>query len=242
MELPNLPVIDVAKAWQNPWVRYIVILFIGITVGALFYPTRELKETLNKTHQEEISKLNQQHSQEMQKVNEQVTQLQQDNKQLKIDTDLKISKLTQENTTLKSHTRTVHYKLVKPDGTIEERDFTDSDVDESQQVVTSIQTEFKQKVDAIETKWSQIHKERVAELQKEWDSKEQTYKKQIDTLQFTKSEVVNPKKFGIEAGMMTNKDYYGHATMDLWGPIFIGVQGEAGPSNPSMGAGLGIRF
>lgn len=238
----ELPTINPAQLLANPWVRYVVILMVGITIGALFYPTKHIEEKLTKIHQEEMAQLNEQHQTQMKSLVDLYAATVKEEKQIKEESDLKINKLTQENSTLKSRMRTSHYKLVKPDGTIEERDFSDSEVDQTQQVVTSIQTEFKQKVDSIEKKWSDIHQQRVTQIQTEFDSKEQSYKKTIDELQKSKTVSVNEKSHGIEAGMMTNKDYYGHATMDLWGPMFIGVHGEVGPANPSVGAGVGIRF
>ena len=130
-----------------------------------------------------------------------------------------------------------------PDGTIEIKKFTESEVNESSKVITQIQEEFKTKIDKIETKWSEIHKERVAKLQKDFDSKESGYQKTIEELTKSKTVSVNEKHFGLEAGMMSNKNYYGHVTADLWGPVFVGVHGEVGANNDNkLGAGIGLRF
>jgi hypothetical protein len=114
-------------------------------------------------------------------------------------------------------------------------------VTESTKVVTQIQEEFKVKVDQIETKWSVLHKERVLKIEKEFNSKESKYKKTIEDLQKSKITTTNQKRFGLEAGILTNKDYYGHISIDVWGPIYIGIMAEHGINN-LLGIGTGMRF
>ena len=228
---------------KNEYVRGVLVLLMGITIGAVFYPTKRIEEKLTQKHQEEITLLKESHSKEVQDITEKYASSLKENKELHIQSEQKITKLTNEVKTLKSKQKIATYKLIKPDGTIEERTFSETEIDESSKVVTSIQEEFKQKIDQIETKWSDIHKERVTKIQKNFDAKETEYKKTIDELTKSRTVSVNEKRFGLEAGMMSNKDYYGHATADLWGPVFIGVHGELGSNNDNkLGAGIGLRF
>lgn len=229
---------------KNEYIRGALILVVGITIGVIFYPSKRIEEKLSTTHQEEIVKLKEQHSKEVQKLSQELDVQVKENKELHITTEKKINSLTSQVSELKSKQKVSTYKLVKPDGTIEERTFSESEVDQSTKTVTKIQEEFKQKVDSIESKWSKIHEQRVSELKKEFDSKEQEYKKQIDTLEKSRVVTTNEKKFGVEIGVKTNKDYYGHATMDVWGPTFIGVHGDYNEENKNtqLGVGLGLRF
>jgi DNA polymerase III alpha subunit (gram-positive type) len=228
---------------KNEYIRGALILVVGITIGVIFYPSKRIEEKLSTTHQEEIVKLKEQHSKEVQKLSQELDVQLKENKELHITTEKKINSLTSQVSELKSKQKVSTYKLVKPDGTIEERTFSESEVDQSTKTVTKIQEEFKQKVDSIESKWSKIHEQRVSELKKEFDSKEQEYKKQIDTLEKSRVVTTNEKKFGVEIGVKTNKDYYGHLSMDLWGPVFVGVHGELNKDNDSkLGAGIGVRF
>ena len=228
---------------KNEYVRGVLVLLMGITIGAVFYPTKRIEEKLTQKYQEEITLLKESHSKEVQDITEKYASSLKENKELHIQSEQKITKLTNEVKTLKSKQKIATYKLIKPDGTIEERTFSETEIDESSKVVTSIQEEFKQKIDQIETKWSDIHKERVTKIQKNFDAKETEYKKTIDELTKSRTVSVNEKRFGLEAGMMSNKDYYGHATADLWGPVFIGVHGELGSNNDNkLGAGIGLRF
>lgn len=228
--------IEASKAAQ-----LILVLLGGMAIGAIMYPTKHIEERLTKIHQEEIISLKEQHQKELDSEHEEYLSLAASYHQYHDESESKISSLTTQITTLKSHQKTAHYKLVKPDGTIEERDFTDTDIDESNTVVTSIQQEFKEKVDSIEKKWEKIHKDRVVQIQKEFSSKEEDYKKTIDELHKEKVVDINKKSFGIEGGILTNKDYYGHVTYDVFGPFFVGAQGQFGLS-PAAGLGVGIRF
>ena len=60
---------------------------------------------------------------------------------------------------------------------------------------------------------------------------------------YSKTEV-NPKKFGIEAGITFRKEIYGHVTYDVWGPVFIGLHGGyiASTSQATAGLGIGLRL
>jgi len=65
--------------------------------------------------------------------------------QLHVVQEAKISKLVEENRSLSQKTKT--YRLVKPDGTIEER--TESELEDVSSVSTSIQSEYKQTLDRL---------------------------------------------------------------------------------------------
>lgn len=221
--------------------QFLLVLLVGMAIGAIFYPTKHIEERERQKHELETKTLSEQHSRELSKLQETLDKTVQQSTEYRQETEHRINILITENRTLKSHQRVSTYKLVKPDGTIEEKTFTETDIDESKQVITSIQEEFKQKVASIETKWETIHKERMQAIKKEFDSKEETYKKQIDELEKSKVVDVNKRSFGIEAGLMTSGNYYGHATYDFFGPFFLGFQGQFGQSS-AAGAGLGLRF
>lgn len=226
---------------QKESFRLVFVFIVGISIGVVFYPSSRIEERLTKKHLEEISSIKENHSKETQLLNEKLSVSLKENKELHQQSELRISKLTQEIKTLQSKQKTSYFKLIKPDGTIEIKKFTESEVNESSKVVSSIQQEFKTKIDSIESKWSLIHKERIEKIQKDFDSKESQYKKTIDELQHTKITSTNSKRFSLEGGIMNNKDYYGHASMDIWGPTFIGIHGETGVNN-LLGIGIGLRF
>lgn len=242
MELKDLS--QLKDLMSNQWVRYVVVLLIGATVGVVFYPTKHIEEKVSLKYEQEISQLKETHDKEMNEEHMQFLAIASEYHSYHDEMESKVTKLTVEIRSLQSKQKTAYYKIVKPDGTIEIKKFTESEVNESSKVITQVQEEFKRKVDSIESKWKSIHEERVTKIQKESDQKESNYKKTIEELQKSKSVTVNEKKYGIEGGMMSNRDYYLHATADVWGPIFIGIQGESNQEfrDNKMGLGLGLRF
>jgi hypothetical protein len=229
------------KLWGQQWFRYLAVALIGVTVGALFYPTKRIEERVSQKYQAEMTSLKEVHAKEISETKDNYDkQLQVSNKKIQ-ESELKVTKLSSEVRNLQSKQKTAFFKIVRADGTVEIQKFSESEVNESTKVVTQIQTEFKQKIEQIEQKWETIHKDRVTKLQKDFESKEEAYKKEISEFKSSKVTEVNKKNFGIEGGMTTDKNYYGHATADIWGPVFLGLHGTMG-NNKELGAGLGLRF
>lgn len=236
--------IDFKALWEKQWVKMTAMLLLGVTIGALFYPTKTIEEKVSQKYEEKIQSLKEQHESQFSKMELDYLEMIKTVVQKKEEVEKKVTKLQEEVKTLQSKQKTAYYKLIKPDGTIEIKKFTESEVNESTKVVTQIQEEFKTKIEQIETKWSQIHQTRVEELKKDFDSKESLYKQTIASLEKSKKVTINEKRFGLEAGFLSNNRYYGHATMDLWGPFFFGLHGELSRqyNDGNLGAGLGIRF
>lgn len=233
---------------SKEWVRYVLILLVGITVGAVFYPTKKIEEKTSLRYEQQITSLKEQQSKEISTLNQAVDQAKQETQSVKEDSDKKISSLRSQISELKSKTTTIHYKVIKPDGTVVERDSTQSDVDNTSDTVTQVQQEYKQQLDAIDQKWSTMHEQVIAQMTKDFSAKESEYQSTIESLQKSKTVTVNEKHFSVEGGMMNDKDYYVHATADLWGPVFLGLQGEIRSTNSDqsadnrLGMGIGIRF
>jgi hypothetical protein len=226
---------------KNEYVRYVLILLVGITIGVIFYPSKRMEEKLSLKYEQEITSLKEIHSKETSDLNEKFIQTNNEVKSYKMEQELKVTKLTSEIKSLQSKQKTSYFKIVRPDGTVEIKKFTENEINQSSQVITQVQEEFKQKVESIEQKWSSIHKERVLKIENEFNSKESEYKKTIEELQKSKITTTNQKRFGLETGIFTNKDYYGHISMDVWGPMYIGIIAEHGINN-LLGVGTGIRF
>lgn len=233
---------NIADLLSKEWVRLVGVLLIGITIGVIFYPSKRIEEKSTSKYEQEIATLKEVHSKELKEVNEKLSTVNIEKKELHEQTEKKISSLTTEIKNLQSKQKTSYYKIVKPDGTIEIKKFSESETTESSSVITQIQQEFKTKIDQIDTKYATIHKERVEKIQKDYQAKEQEYQKTIAELTKSKVTTTNEKRFGIEGGMMQDKSYYGHATADLWGPVFLGIHGEINKDDSKLGAGIGLRF
>jgi chromosome segregation ATPase len=228
---------------NSPVLRYVLIFVAGLTIGAVFYPTKKVEEKLSQKYEQQISQLNETNKMVTENMQQELSKVQEENKDLQETTTKKINELTTENSQLKSKTTDKYYKIVHPDGTIEVTDVKESDVDQSNQIVTSIQQEYTQKIKDIETKYAAIHEQRVTAIQKDFSQKEQTYQQTIASLTKSKTVSTNPRTYGLEIGKLSNGDYYGHVDMDVVGPIYIGLQTQSNFLNDSaVGAGVGIRF
>ena len=238
-----MPLIDTLKLlWNNQWARALLILGIGITVGAVFYPSKHVEETVSKKYEQEIATLKQTQSKELQSSQEQLKKEIASNDAYQAQAESKISQLTSQVSSLQSKKKVSYSKIIHPDGTIEIKQDSESDTNSTNQVVTQLQSEYQSKIDSLKQQMSKESDDKISTLAKQYDAREQEYKKQISDYESKKVVDVNAKKFGLEGGMLNDKDYYVHATGDIWGPVFIGVQGEAGPGGSKMGLGLGIRF
>jgi chromosome segregation ATPase len=234
--------LKIVNAVKNSKVtQFALTLLIGVAIGAVFYPTKTLTETLSKKYEQQISVLNTQHQTELatQKASYE-SQLAISNQTISTQTS-KITSLQSSVSDLKSKQHIVYYKIVHPDGTVEERQTTDTSSDDQSTVVTKVQQEYTAQLAAIQTKYETIHKTLMDQQKSTYDSQIATLNTTISSLQSSKTETVNAKHYGVEGGMLTNSTYYVHGNADVFGPVFVGIHGEAGNSN-GIGAGLGLRF
>jgi hypothetical protein len=232
---------------ESKLVQFLLVAFISAAAGALLYPTKHIEETYKEHYEQELSKQKEVYEKKISDTKESYDKELQSSRQEKLQLDAKLASLTIEIHTLQSKQKTAKFKIVRPDGTIEEKEFTSSETNETNQMITQIQQEFKVKVDSIEQKWEKVHKERVAKLQQEFASKEKDYQKTIHDLEETKVVDINKKSGALEVGMLSNGNAYIHPTYDLFGPFFVGAQAQgpvsAGTGNGfAAGAGVGIRF
>lgn len=230
---------------ESKLVQFALVAFLSAAAGAMLYPTKHIEETYKEHYEQELSKQKEEWNKKDIEVQENYLHQLQVLSQKKSEVESKLNVLIVENKELKSKQKTAYYKIVRPDGTIEIKRFTESEVNESTQIITQIQQEFKEKVEQIESKWEKVHKERVAKLQEQHSSKEKEYQKTIHDLEQTKVVDINKKSGGLEVGLLTNGNVYIHPTYDLFGPFFVGAHAQGSTttgSNFSGGAGLGIRF
>ena len=232
-------IVNLVKA-SRP-LQFALVFLAGGIVAAVFYPTKHIEEKLKQTFDQQTSVLKQEHDKELSKEEEKVTQLTKEYSSYRETTDNKINSLTTQVTTLKLHQKKTYYKIVHPDGTVEVRASTDTDSEENQQVSQQVQEEYQKKLESDITKLESIQADKIASLQKSWDTKEQDYTHQIATLEQSKVIDINPKNLTVDVGVLTSKDYYGHVTYGILGPIIFGLQGQFGASS-AAGAGLGLKF
>jgi hypothetical protein len=241
--------------WQYDWFKITSSLIMGVIIGAIFYPTKTIieRETfkLKEAYELKIAELQKTHTEEIAKLNEKVIFEEKNRKSIELETSKKIELLTQENKSLKQSSKKQKFKLIKPDGTIIEKEMEQSNFEEVSGVVVSIKKEFNEKVKSIEDKWKKVHEERIVELKKKFDQdieKTKSEQKVVEKIiEKEKIVEVNKKKLRPELGVSYNKDKialgYFHLSYPISGPIFIG--GGVSGNQTRIGdvrLGLGLEF
>jgi ATP-dependent Lon protease len=221
--------------------QFALVFIAGGTVAAVFYPTKQIQEKLQKTYEQQISTLTQQHAQELANTKTQYDSQTQTLTNANAQLSSKIAALTTQISSMKSHQKQTYYKIIHPDGTVEIRASSERDTSEEEQLSQQIQQEYQQQLQTQISQLQQTQTDKITSMQKEWDSKEQSYQQHISTLTQSKTVTTNPKNFTVDVGALSNLDYYGHATYNIWGPFILGLQGQMG-SSPAIGGGIGLRF
>jgi hypothetical protein len=221
-----------AKQWlKNRYVQIALALGIGITVGVVFYPSktieRKVTERLEETYKKEMEKLEKEYSSREETLSKTISEERETNREYKEQTSERISSLTRENRQLRESSKKKRFKLVKPDGTVIEREYEETNREEITEVVTEIRKEFDQKISDIEERWKRVYVKRIKAIReqhsKELAEKEKTFEQRLKERMEEETIKVGEKKLGIEVGITTDKEYHVHGMYDIWGPIFIGA-------------------
>ena len=123
--------------------KYVIIIAIACLIaGGVLYPSKTIDERVRQTYQEKIDKLTTEKSTlQIEHALKEIAQFKQSLiKQEEI--NKKVSVLKIENRSLREKTKERWFKLIKPDGTIVEKRYRESDKQETSKIVTSIKEEF----------------------------------------------------------------------------------------------------
>jgi hypothetical protein len=232
---------------ESRLLQLILAMCSGVIIGAVFYPTKSIREEERSLYEQKLAKVKDQHSVELSTVKQDLQKRETELKTFKQESEKKTLRLTQQISDLKSKQKTAYYKLIKPDGTVEIKKFSESEVTESTKVISQIQEEFRLQISSLESRWSEIHEKRVSDIKKTFDTKESEYQTTIAKLEKEKKIEINQKRFGVEFGYTSSSRYYVHSSADIVGPVFFGLHGEIDSSflinqGGALGFGLGIRF
>lgn len=227
------------KYLKNRYIQLTICLLVGIAAGNLLKNSSITK--IKSYYETRVEEIQTKSREDLVKKQEEIDKIEESSKEYKEETTRNLTSLRTENHTLKQKVKKRKFRLVKPDGTIIEREFEESETDQSSTIVTSIKEEFTRKVSSIEKKWKKIHIKRLIEVKKKYE--ELLSKKKTEIKIVEKEVIVNPKSFRPEIGVTTNKEVYLHTTYPLWGPIIIGGGGSLNKEyDGSLRMGLGLEF
>jgi len=229
---------------QNQWARYVIVLLIGAAVGAIFYPSKTITREETVKMKEKIQRLEQEKKSIESFYNKKIDQQSKEYRESKEELSKKTETLKQENTKLKQRVSEKLFRIVRPDGTIEEKWFKESETDVVSSTVTKIKDEFTRKVKSIENKWKKIHEKRIAKVKENFEKRIAETRKSERT-RVSKEEIkVNERSFGISVGLTTDQSYFSSITYDVYGPVFLDVHLGANSQlgDREVGIGFGFRF
>jgi len=231
------------KVLQNKYIQWILILIIGISIGAICYPSKSIRIDEQQKYQRQLEKKQQEHVKQVKDMVDKFDATQTSMKTKIEESNRKVHSLTQENHELRKKTDEGTLKIVKPDGTIIEKTYKKTETEQISQITTEITEEFNRKVKSIENKWMTIHKQRVSKIKQEFDKQIKEKEQVISEFKRKKSVEINKRSFGIAVGYLTNNNYYTSISRDVFGPVFIDVKTESNfANNFAVGGGIGLRF
>jgi len=230
----------------NKYAQLSLELLVGLTLGSLLgrgSSETKIKETLKQQYELKISEIEKEHSLKEEALKKSLDEEERSHKQYELETSLKLQTLSYENTQLKSSTKRSKFKLVKPDGTILEKEYDESNTESSKKVISQVRVEFSEKVKSIEDRWKKVHEEKVKELKAQFDKELEKAKRESKSTEIIKEKEVRKRSFRPEVGINTQKNAYVHATYPLFDPVVVGA-GFSGRTD-SFGEfhiGIGLDF
>ena len=232
------------KILKNKWAQFGLTLLIGVAIGAIFYPTKHIEREIESKYQREIDTLKTDRKYIEEKYSQELNKEIRSNVKYREDTSKKLSSLKTENTRLKQQVKERTLKIVKPDGTIVEETFRESQTEVVSKVVTEVRQEFDRKVSSIENKWKRVHERRVRDIKAKHEQELKQKDKLISTYKKKEEIKINPRSFGIAAGVMSDGGYYGNVSYDIFGPVFINghIDTNKELDDNRIGGGFGLRF
>jgi len=231
------------KLLKNDKLVYSLAFVAGLIIGAIFYPTKEVTEEVKKKYEQQIEKILSEKNKLESSYKEKLEKSEQTARSYEQTTQQKINSLKTQITELQSKSKETYFKIVKPDGTIEERVYKESEYSQSTKIIEDIKIEFNTKISEIESRYEKVHKERVSELNTAYEKKIEEKNKVIEELYSKKTTLINPRKFSTAIGYLSNENYYGSVSYNLTGPFILNLHGQSDMgSEYAFGAGLGIGF
>lgn len=229
---------------SNEYVRYTLILLVGVGIGAIFYPTKSIEREIESKYQSKIERVQQERRYIEEKYSQELNREIKSNIEYRKEIEKKMSSLKTENTELKQKVKERKLKIVKPDGTIVEETFKETDTEMVSRVVTEIRSEFNEKVSSIEKKYEKVHEKRVREIKDKYLKKIKEQEQVISEYKKKESIKINERNFGISLGMLDNDDFFSNVSYDIYGPFFLDVhlQSDRELEDKRFGLGLGLRF
>lgn len=244
---------------ENQYVRYVFVFLGGVLLTMVLYPSGTVSTTEKRKIEEEIrtvyeTKLQQSEivlKQETSRFEKQISSLKEENSRRELELSTKLNSVTSENSSLKQKTKMVTVEKIHPDGTIERKTISTSELESETQKIAKIQQEAEQKLKETVSKLSEQHSKELTEKTSSMQStieklsvdlslSERLRREEIEKSR-TVVRTVRPLALGL--GVNTDRQYTAEAQYMFLGPLYVGASYDhGGISNNRTGISLGIRF
>jgi uncharacterized membrane-anchored protein YhcB (DUF1043 family) len=237
---------------KNKWAQLVIAFVIGAAIGVIFYPSKSIEQREKIQELEKYSlKLEKdlkERAEKLDKAQEEIISISVSLKEVQEQTTQKIDSLRTENRELRQSAKRQKFKLVKPDGTIVEKEYEESQSEQITSVVTEIRQEFDRKVQSIENRWKSAYERRLKSIKTEYEKKLEETKVETKVVEkiVEKEKIikVNEKKLRTEIGYSSNEKIHVHTSYPIWGPLFFGggASWNTDLTESEVRVGLGVEW
>ena len=244
---------------RNKYTPYALAFVGGIVLTIIVYPSGSITKTERSKIEEEIrssyeTKLQESESilkSERESHQKEINSIKQETSKRELEMSTKINSLVTENSSLKQRTKMVTIEKIYPDGRIERKTISTSELESETQTIARIQQEADQKIKDTVDKLNEDHAKEIAEKTSDLRSKVDSLSTTLQTSERllkeerekTSSIIKNPRPFALGLGLNTDKQYTVETQYTFWGPVYLGASYDRGGiSNDRAGLSLGIRF
>ncbi len=249
----------ILKLKDNQYVRYGAAFAGGILLAIVLYPSGTISTTEKTKIEEEVrtvyeTKLKESEEilrQEKIRFEKDLLSVKQENSKRELELSTKLNSLISENSSLKKKTKMVTIEKIYPNGTIERKTISTSELEYETQRMAQIQQEAEQKLKDTVSKLNEQHSKEITEKTSSMQSSidklsidlatsERLRKEEIEK---SKTVVKTVRPLAVGLGVNTDRQYTVEAQYMFLGPLYVGASYDnGGISNNRAGISLGIRF
>ena len=252
----NILLENIAKSKYAPH----ALAFVGgVILTIVLYPSGSMTQTEKSKIEQEIrssyeAKLQESDTlikSERESNQKQIDSIKQESAKKELEMSTKINSLVTENSSLKQKTKMVTIEKIFPDGRIERKTISTSELESETQTIARVQQEADQKLKETVSALNEQHVKEISEKTSSLNSKIETLSLNLQTSEKllkeerekTTSYTKNPRPFAVGIGLNTDKQYTVETQYTFLGPIYLGASyDKGGISNDRAGLLLGIRF
>lgn len=221
-------------------------IIIGSVIAVLGVGLLSIQKTISYFKEEYRSSIAEEYSRENTSLRQQLQHQKQSYEtqlsSLSLELKDKESKYESQIKDLRTKIRISTIKVVKPDGTIEERKIEQSEVVDLTASIEETRREYSVQLREQEQKLRIEQEHTISQLSLEWTQERSKLESEIAVLKESKQTSINPRQLRVEAGLMSTLNPYIHFNYDLTSPLFVGTQVERSSNEYDVGIGIGVKF